>query len=190
MLCFWAPSCCRAAGVLIRHACGTPPQRAWRRLRGQSRRVRCWCSRSRTCSPSRSERFWTRRSWRTSSSLPRGDGRTRSWSAWPSSWRPPTSVSRPSAGPERLSSSRSRESCGWGIAARRFSVLAGGSFLLVAASALVRLPSSGVLFTSAYGVLIVLKIVALLVLGVLGWWHRRRTLPVLETPGASGCSFA
>ncbi|MCX5275319.1 MULTISPECIES: bifunctional copper resistance protein CopD/cytochrome c oxidase assembly protein [Streptomyces] len=72
---------------------------------------------------------------------------------------------------------------GAAVAARRFSTLAGGAFLAVAASglvnALVRLPLSGAWFTTSYGRMVLIKSVALLLLGAVGWWHRRRTLPAL-----------
>ncbi|MFB7830766.1 cytochrome c oxidase assembly protein [Streptomyces sp. NPDC056056] len=77
-----------------------------------------------------------------------------------------------------------RRENGLGVAARRFSVLAGAAFLAVAASglvsAVVRLPSPGLLFSSAYGRMLVLKVLALAVLGGLGRWHRRRTLRSLD----------
>ncbi|MFD7782253.1 cytochrome c oxidase assembly protein [Streptomyces nojiriensis] len=80
-----------------------------------------------------------------------------------------------------------RRTDGAATAARRFSPLAGGAFLAVAASglvnALVRMPLSGAWFTTAYGRMVLLKAVALLLLGAIGWWHRRRTLTVL-TDGA------
>lgn len=76
-----------------------------------------------------------------------------------------------------------RRSDGAAPAARRFSPLAGGAFLAVAASglvnALVRMPLSGSWFTTAYGRMVLLKTAALLVLGAIGWWHRRRTLTAL-----------
>ncbi|MEU9200352.1 cytochrome c oxidase assembly protein [Streptomyces sp. DT224] len=66
------------------------------------------------------------------------------------------------------------------MAARRFSPLAGAAFLAVAASGLVnaavRLPSVTDLFSSRYGQMVLLKAGALIVLGGVGWWHRRRTL--------------
>ncbi|MGW3562656.1 cytochrome c oxidase assembly protein [Streptomyces sp. NPDC000941] len=69
-------------------------------------------------------------------------------------------------------------------AVRRFSPLAGGALLAVGSSGLVsaavRLPSPGELFGSAYGVMVLGKAVALAVLGGMGWWHRRRTLPALR----------
>ncbi|MGI4896054.1 MAG: copper resistance D family protein, partial [Janthinobacterium lividum] len=66
--------------------------------------------------------------------------------------------------------------------AGRYSTLAGWSFAAVALSgvlnAWVRLGGwSGL--DSDYGVLVIAKVVALLALGVLGGWHRRRTLPLL-----------
>ncbi|MEU8744906.1 cytochrome c oxidase assembly protein [Streptomyces sp. BPPL-273] len=68
-------------------------------------------------------------------------------------------------------------------AARRFSPLAAGALIAVAASgvvnAAVRLPSPGDVFTSRYGQMLAVKVVALALLGVIGWWHRRRTLPAL-----------
>ncbi|MGA5215274.1 cytochrome c oxidase assembly protein [Streptomyces cinereoruber] len=77
-----------------------------------------------------------------------------------------------------------RREAGVSVAARRFSVFAGGAFLAVAASglvnAVVRLPSLGVLFTSAYGLMVMVKLLALIGLGGLGWWHRRRTLRALD----------
>lgn len=69
-------------------------------------------------------------------------------------------------------------------AVRRFSALAGWALLAVAASgmvnAVVRLPSWDILFTSRYGLLVVAKAAALALLGGIGWWHRRRTLPALQ----------
>ncbi|QOV33419.1 bifunctional copper resistance protein CopD/cytochrome c oxidase assembly protein [Streptomyces ferrugineus] len=68
-------------------------------------------------------------------------------------------------------------------AARRFSPLTAGALLAVAASGLVntavRLPSPGDVFASRYGLMVVGKAVALVLLGALGFWHRRRTLPAL-----------
>ncbi|MGW2014483.1 cytochrome c oxidase assembly protein [Streptomyces sp. NPDC001927] len=76
-----------------------------------------------------------------------------------------------------------RREDGVGVAVRRFSVLAGGAFLAVAASglvnAVVRLPSLDVLFSSAYGLMVIAKLIALAALGGLGSWHRRRTLAAL-----------
>ncbi|EGX56719.1 copper resistance D domain-containing protein [Streptomyces zinciresistens K42] len=68
-------------------------------------------------------------------------------------------------------------------AVRRFSPLAAWALLLVAASgivnAAVRLPSLGDVFGSRYGLMLLGKTVALAGLGLIGWWHRRRTLPAL-----------
>ncbi|MDX3521987.1 cytochrome c oxidase assembly protein [Streptomyces scabiei] len=69
-------------------------------------------------------------------------------------------------------------------AVRRFSPLAAGALLTVAASGLVntvvRLPSPGDLFSSRYGLMVLAKAAALALLGGIGWWHRRRTLPALR----------
>ena len=72
---------------------------------------------------------------------------------------------------------------------RRYSVLAGWSFVLVGASgivnAVIRVPHLAGLGTR-YGLLLGLKVAALGVLGAAGWVHRRRILPALDagTPGA------
>ncbi|WP_162688552.1 cytochrome c oxidase assembly protein [Streptomyces sp. ICC1] len=77
-----------------------------------------------------------------------------------------------------------RRAEGAAVAARRFSPLAGGAFLAVAASglvnALVRVPLSSVWFSSAHGRMVLVKSAALLLLGGIGWWHRRRTLGALN----------
>ncbi len=69
------------------------------------------------------------------------------------------------------------------VASRRFSALAGWAFAAVAlsgvVSAWVRVGEPAGLAT-AYGVLVILKTVALVGLGVAGWWHRRRTLTALD----------
>jgi Putative copper export protein len=68
-------------------------------------------------------------------------------------------------------------------AARRFSRMAFWCFLGVGLSgvfsAVARLSSVADLFTSSYGVLIVVKALTFAGLGMIGWWHRRRTLPAL-----------
>ncbi|HEV7826710.1 MAG TPA: CopD family protein [Mycobacteriales bacterium] len=65
-------------------------------------------------------------------------------------------------------------------AARRFSAIAGVCVGVVAASgavnAWVRLGSLTALFGTAYGRLVLAKTVAVLVLAVMGYWHRRSTL--------------
>ncbi|MFF0131764.1 cytochrome c oxidase assembly protein [Streptomyces mirabilis] len=75
-------------------------------------------------------------------------------------------------------------------AARRFSPLAAWALLAVAASgivnAAVRLPSVGDVFTSPYGLMVLGKAMALAVLGGIGWWHRRRTLPALKEGSRRG----
>ncbi|OOL27045.1 copper resistance protein CopD, partial [Rhodococcus rhodochrous] len=69
------------------------------------------------------------------------------------------------------------------LAARRFSFVAGLAFAVMALSgivnAAVRLPADELL-TSTYGRLVLVKALALIVLGVLGWMQRRRALPALE----------
>lgn len=68
------------------------------------------------------------------------------------------------------------------IAARRFSVVATVSFLVLAVSGVlnswVRVPWDE-LFTSTYGRLVLAKAAALVVLGAIGWWQRRAALPAL-----------
>ncbi|WP_214109500.1 cytochrome c oxidase assembly protein [Acrocarpospora catenulata] len=75
------------------------------------------------------------------------------------------------------------------VAAERFSRMAMWCFVGVGLSGLAsvaaRLESVTALFTSAYGLLLVAKLVAFGVLGVIGWWHRGRTLPALSA-GRSG----
>ncbi|MGK9464957.1 cytochrome c oxidase assembly protein (plasmid) [Streptomyces sp. G6] len=74
-------------------------------------------------------------------------------------------------------------------AARRFSPLAAWALIAVATSgvvnALVRLPSVGEVFSSRYGFMILGKALTLVLLGAIGWWHRRRTLSALAE-GARG----
>ncbi|MFH8257601.1 cytochrome c oxidase assembly protein [Streptomyces roseolus] len=82
-----------------------------------------------------------------------------------------------------------RRTEGAAVAARRYSPVAGGAFLAVAASglvnAVVRMPLSDAWFTTAYGRMLLLKTAALLLLGGIGWWHRHRTLTALAD-GARG----
>ncbi|MFD4368109.1 cytochrome c oxidase assembly protein [Rhodococcus sp. NPDC058521] len=74
------------------------------------------------------------------------------------------------------------------VAARRFSAVATVCFAVMAVSgivnALVRLPL-GDLFTTTYGRLVVAKTVALVLLGLLGWLQRRRSLPDLAADPTS-----
>jgi putative copper resistance protein D len=66
------------------------------------------------------------------------------------------------------------------VAVPRFSALALLCFVAVAASGSVsawtRLPALSGLWTTAYGALVLAKVAVLLVLGVAGWLHRRRTV--------------
>lgn len=75
------------------------------------------------------------------------------------------------------------------VAAERFSRMALWCFIGVGLSGvfstLARLSSVSDLFTSEYGVLLLIKIAAFAALGGFGWWHRRRTLPKLAA-GESG----
>lgn len=70
------------------------------------------------------------------------------------------------------------------LALRRYSRVAFWCLIVVAASGvvntLVRLKVSE-LFTTTYGLVVVAKVIALLVAGGLGAWHRTRTLAALET---------
>ncbi|MEJ2866087.1 cytochrome c oxidase assembly protein [Actinomycetospora flava] len=74
------------------------------------------------------------------------------------------------------------------LAARRFSAVALVCWVVLALSgvinALVRITWADLL-TSTYGVLVVVKALALVALGAFGAWHRRRTLPALAD-GSSG----
>ncbi|GAA4921374.1 putative copper resistance protein D [Actinomycetospora succinea] len=74
------------------------------------------------------------------------------------------------------------------LAARRFSALALVCWIVLALSgvmnALVRITPADLL-TSTYGLLVVVKALALVALGAFGVWHRRRTLPALAA-GSSG----
>ncbi|MGW4423102.1 cytochrome c oxidase assembly protein [Streptosporangium sp. NPDC004631] len=69
------------------------------------------------------------------------------------------------------------------IAATRFSAMALWCFIGVGLSGLfsvvARLTSISELFTSAYGLLLLAKTATFAVLGAIGWWHRKRTLPRL-----------
>ncbi|MFE3589010.1 cytochrome c oxidase assembly protein [Streptomyces niveus] len=81
-----------------------------------------------------------------------------------------------------------RRDAGLDTAVRRFSALAFWAFVAVAASgvvnAVVRLPSAADVFSSRYGVLVLLKTVVLLILGALGRWHRQRVLPTVGDGGS------
>ncbi len=70
-------------------------------------------------------------------------------------------------------------------AVTRFSTLAVWAFVFTAASgvlaAAIRLSSPLDLFTTTWGRLLLAKVVAFAALGAMGWWHRRRTIPQLDT---------
>ncbi|HUV48595.1 MAG TPA: cytochrome c oxidase assembly protein, partial [Actinomycetes bacterium] len=70
------------------------------------------------------------------------------------------------------------------LAIRRYSPLAFWAFLCVGVSgvlnAFIQLGSIGELFSSRYGSVVLLKILAFVALGALGWAHRRHTLPQVE----------
>ncbi|MCK8671369.1 bifunctional copper resistance protein CopD/cytochrome c oxidase assembly protein [Rhodococcus sp. HM1] len=74
------------------------------------------------------------------------------------------------------------------LAARRFSVVAGIAFVVMALSGIVnsavRVPFDDLL-TTTYGRLVVAKAVALILIGILGWAQRRRALPALEADPTS-----
>jgi putative copper resistance protein D len=71
------------------------------------------------------------------------------------------------------------------VAVPRFSKLALGCYLVVAATGIVAawilLGSVPALWGSRYGVLVMLKAAALIALGILGWWHRRHTVDRIRT---------
>jgi len=70
------------------------------------------------------------------------------------------------------------------LATRRFSPLAFWAFLCVgvsgAVNAFIRIDDVSALFTTQYGAVVLIKVMAFLALGLLGWAHRRHTLPQLE----------
>ena len=94
-----------------------------------------------------------------------------------------------SAAPAQDTTSRKKPTVGLHVAARRYSALAGFAFAVVAVSGIVnflaREPLSALL-NSEYGLIAVGKIVGMAACGLLGWWHRKRTLPLLwkGQPGA------
>jgi cytochrome c oxidase assembly factor CtaG/putative copper export protein len=65
---------------------------------------------------------------------------------------------------------------------RRYSTLAGWCLVMVTVSGVLgaglRLPSASAIFSS-YGALLALKLAAVVLLAVAGWWHRRRTITAL-----------
>ena len=69
------------------------------------------------------------------------------------------------------------------LAAQRFSALAFWAFLSVgvsgAVNALIRLGDIDALFTTQYGAVVLIKVMAFVALGLLGWAHRRHTIPQL-----------
>ncbi|UYP20417.1 bifunctional copper resistance protein CopD/cytochrome c oxidase assembly protein [Rhodococcus sp. Z13] len=79
------------------------------------------------------------------------------------------------------------------LAARRFSVVAGLCFAVMAISgvinAAVRMSVSD-LTSTTYGRILLAKIVALIVLGLFGWAQRRRALPALEADPTSRSALA
>ncbi|MFC5188176.1 copper resistance D family protein, partial [Actinomadura harenae] len=74
------------------------------------------------------------------------------------------------------------------ITTRRYSSIAAWCFALLVGSGLlatwINIGGLGGL-DSRYGVLLILKAVAAIILGVIGWWHRSRTIAALEA-GAEG----
>jgi putative copper export protein len=76
------------------------------------------------------------------------------------------------------------------VAVPRFSQFALGCYVAVAASGIVAvwvlLGSVPALWSSRYGVLVMLKSAALIALGVLGWWHRRHIVRRIRTAADDG----
>ena len=83
---------------------------------------------------------------------------------------------------------------GLALAARRFSTLAAVCFGAVAATGLLnawlRVGSIENLSGTGYGILLQVKVLALLVLGGFGWWHRQHLLPKLGADGGPFVRFA
>ncbi len=72
------------------------------------------------------------------------------------------------------------------VTVRRYSVVAGWCFVLLVGSGLLAAwINIGALsgLASPYGVLLILKSIAAVLLGVAGWWHRRSTIAALEAEG-------
>lgn len=73
------------------------------------------------------------------------------------------------------------------VAVPRFSTLALGCYAAVATSGLIAgwelLGSVSLVWGSRYGVLAALKAVALITLGIFGWWHRRHTVQRIRAAG-------
>ena len=83
-----------------------------------------------------------------------------------------------------------RLGAGLSVATERFSILAGWSYALVAAGGLagaaVRLAEPAALVTTRYGQILLAKAILLILLGLAGWYHRRRMIPQLAaTPRAA-----
>jgi putative copper resistance protein D len=78
------------------------------------------------------------------------------------------------------------------VAVRRFSPLAATCFAVVGSSGLLsawlHLPSLDALTGSSYGGLVMAKAAVLAVIGAVGWWHQRRSMPALRA--GSGRCFA
>jgi putative copper resistance protein D len=76
------------------------------------------------------------------------------------------------------------------VAVPRFSTLALGCYIAIAASGTVAvwnlLGSVPALWGSRYGVLVMLKATALITLGILGWWHRRHTVGQIRASEEDG----
>jgi len=91
-----------------------------------------------------------------------------------------------------LALARRRLGTAFGTVAVRFSALAAFSFILIAASgvvsAMLRLGSWANL-ASDYGTLLIMKVAALSLLGAVGWYQRRRSLPALNSLSRASRAF-
>lgn len=78
------------------------------------------------------------------------------------------------------------------VTTRRYSTIAAWCFVLLVGSGLlaswINIGGIGGL-DSRYGVLLILKAVAAVVLGVIGWWHRSRTIAAIEGGAAGAAPF-